>query len=345
MIEVKNLSKTYGNIEAIKNLNFSVKKGEVIGFLGPNGAGKTTTMKIITGFIPPSEGTVIIDDIDILENNIEVKKRIGYLPENLPLYNDMTVRSYLGFVAEIKGISRNGIKVRVSEVTKALGINDVENRMIKNLSKGYKQRVGLAQAIIGNPDVLILDEPTIGLDPNQIIDIRDLIKKLSADRTIILSTHILPEVSQLCDRVVIINKGQIVAIDTPQNLSKHLKESNVLEVRIVGESVQVMKSIKTIKGVTNVSIIGEKEQGAVDYKIEAEKDMDIRPELFKIMAENKYQIIELKTIDLSLEDVFLQLTASVVDTQENTNESEEQSKEAEEILEEEPIENKESEEK
>lgn len=310
LIEVKNLSKTYGNIKAIKDLSFTVNKGEILGFLGPNGAGKSTTMKIITGYISPSKGTVLVGGFDIMDDDLEVKKRIGYLPENPPLYNDMTVKTYLKFVAEIKGIHKSNIDGRVNETLEMLNLEDVGNRIIKNLSKGYKQRVGLAQAILGDPDVLILDEPTIGLDPSQIIEIRSLIKKLSEDRTIILSTHILPEVSQLCDRVIIINKGEIAAIDTPDNLAKRFRESNTIEVRIIGQFAQVMDAIKSIDGVVKVDLIGEKEQGAVDYKIETDAEIDIRQELFNKMAENNFKVIELKTVNLSLEDIFLQLTTS-----------------------------------
>lgn len=308
LIEVKNLSKNYGKIKAIKNLNFTVDNGEILGLLGPNGAGKSTTMKIITGFINPTEGTVIVDGFDIAEENMEAKKKIGYLPENPPLYNDMVVNSYLKFVGEIKGISKNNIQARVNEVMEMLNITEVSGRLIKNLSKGYKQRVGLAQAILGDPDVLILDEPTSGLDPNQIIEIRDLIRKLGKDRTIILSTHILPEVSQLCERVIIINNGEIVAIDTPDNLSDKFREKNLIEARIIGLQPQVVNIIKSINGVLKVDVLGEKERGAVDYKIESEKDIDIRSELFKVITENNFQIIELKSVNLSLEDIFLHLT-------------------------------------
>ncbi|MDP4267645.1 MAG: ATP-binding cassette domain-containing protein [Bacteroidota bacterium] len=322
MIEIKNLSKDYGKIKAIKNLNFTVNKGEIMGFLGPNGAGKSTTMKIITGFIPPTEGTVIIDEMDIMDNDYQTKRKIGYLPENPPLYNDMTVKAYLKFVGEIKGLKKADLNARVNEVLGMLGIEDVANRLIRNLSKGYKQRIGLAQAIISDPDVLVLDEPTIGLDPAQIIEIRDLIKKLGKDRTIILSSHILPEVSQICERVAIINKGEIIAIDTPDNLSKKLKESNVIETRIIGEQEKVIEAIKKIKGVTGVEAIGEKEKGSIDYRIEADSQTDLRQDLFKVMSDNKANIIELKTVDLSLEDVFLQLMTNEAEVTEDKEEVE-----------------------
>lgn len=310
LIEVKNLSKRYGKITAIKNLNFTVEKGEILGFLGPNGAGKSTTMKIITGFIPPSSGTVIVNGFDVQQNDFEVKKSIGYLPENPPLYNDMTVISYLKFVAELKGIPKKSIMPRVKEVIDMLNLGDVSKRLIKNLSKGYKQRVGLAQAILGNPKVLVLDEPTIGLDPNQIIEIRDLIKKLSHDRTIILSTHILPEVSQLCQRVVIINKGEIVATDTTENLANSVKENNVLDLRIIGIPEVIMNSIKSIRNVSKVEFLGEKEPGAFDYRVYSEVNVDIRHDLFENLTKNDCKIIELKTVNVSLEEIFLQLTTN-----------------------------------
>lgn len=308
MIEVKDLSKIYGDIIAIKDLNFTVNKGDILGFLGPNGAGKSTTMKIITGFIPATAGTVIVDGFDIEEDDIKVKERIGYLPEIPPLYNDMTVFSYLKFVSEIKGINKKSIKSRVNEIMEMTNIYDIRGRLIKNLSKGYKQRVGLAQAILGNPKVLILDEPTIGLDPNQIIEIRDLIKRLSHDRTIILSTHILPEVSQLCNRVIIINKGEIVAVDTPENLASIVKQNNVLEARIIGTPDIIMSTLKGIKDVKEVEFLGEKEAGTFDYKIHSNVDSDIRQDLFHELSQKECKVIELKTIELSLEEVFLHLT-------------------------------------
>ena len=282
MIEIKNIFKKFGNHIALKDISFTVEKGEILGFLGPNGAGKSTTMKIITGFIQPTEGTVILDGFDILDNDIEVKKRIGYLPENPPLYNDMTVTEYLTFVCEIKGI--RGIKPRVDEVVEMVNLSEVKNRLIKNLSKGYKQRVGLAQAVLGNPDVLILDEPTIGLDPSQIIEIREVIKELGKDRTIILSSHILPEVSQICDRVIIINNGQIVAEDTPQNLSNRTTNSIVISARIIGDSAKILNLINEIQGVNKATIIGELEAGTSDFKIESNQDTDIRKDLFNIIA-------------------------------------------------------------
>lgn len=308
MIEVKNISKKYGKNIALNDVSFVVEKGEILGFLGPNGAGKSTTMKIITGFIQPTSGTVVVDGFDILEDVMEVKKRIGYLPENPPLYNDMTINEYLCFAAEIKGIK--SINPRVDEVLGMMNLTQVRDRLIKNLSKGYKQRVGLAQAILGNPEVLVLDEPTIGLDPSQIIEIREVIRELGKDRTIILSSHILPEVSQICDRVIIINNGQIVAIDTPENLANKTKSSNIINARIIGEASKILNIINDIEGVIKVQIVGEFEYGTSDFKIESNQDIDIRKDLFNVIAQNDYTIVELSTTKLSLEDVFLQLTTN-----------------------------------
>lgn len=308
MIEVKNLSKSYGKFKAIDNLNFKVEKGEILGFLGPNGAGKSTTMNIITGYIPSTEGTVTLEGYEVLEDEKEVKKRIGYLPENPPLYLDMTVESYLTFVSQLKQVPKRNRDTNVNEVIELVKLQDVRGRLIKNLSKGYRQRVGLAQALIGNPEVLILDEPTVGLDPKQIIEIRNLIKSLGKDRTIILSSHILPEVSAICDRVIIINKGEIVAEDTPQNLSNLTSGTNRLSVQIEGASEKVLEVLNGIEGVKKTEVTGESQDGSADYLIEAEQSTDIRKLLFFALAENKLPILEMKLHKLSLEEVFLQLT-------------------------------------
>jgi len=310
MIQVTNLCKKYGNVTAVNNLNFSVEKGEILGFLGPNGAGKTTTMNIITGYIPPSGGTVKINDMDILEDSNEVRKIIGYAPETPPIYTEMTVEEYLSFVAELKKIpkeKRSGSIEKVMELTK---IADVKKRLINNLSKGYKQRVGIAQALIGDPEVLILDEPTAGLDPKQIIEIRNLIKELGKNHTIILSSHILPEVNAVCERVVIINKGEIVAIDAPEKLSSSLAGSTKVEAKIEGPSDKVLKAIMEVEGVKNVVKTGEEQQDSIEYIIESEPSTDVRRMLFFKMAENKFPIIEIKMLGLSLEEVFLQLTTT-----------------------------------
>lgn len=307
MIEIQNLSKHYGRIKAVNNLNFTIQKGEVLGFLGPNGAGKSTTMNMITGFIPPTDGTVKVNGFDILDNPNEVKKHIGYLPELPPLYMDMTVKDYLDFASDLKqaGKDKPG---RFDDIMDLVKIGDVQNRLIKNLSKGYKQRVGLAQALIGNPDVLILDEPTVGLDPKQIIEIRRLIKSLGEEHTIILSSHILPEVSAVCERVVIINKGEIAAIDSPENLSKGFGPAARISIAVEGEKDAVLACLKGVAGVKSVQLHLEKEDNVSHYIIEAERDSDVRKPLFFALAEKSYPILELKAMDISLEDIFLQLT-------------------------------------
>lgn len=309
MIEVNNLTKSYGRLKAINNLSFTVGKGEILGFLGPNGAGKSTTMNIITGYIPSTEGTVKVAGVDVFENSKEVKKKIGYLPENPPLYLDMTVQSYLLFVSQLKQVPRKLRKSNIDDVIELVKLGDVRNRLIKNLSKGYRQRVGLAQALMGNPEVLILDEPTVGLDPKQIIEIRNLIKSLGKDKTIILSSHILPEVSAVCERLIIINKGEIAAIDTPDNLSNVLAGSDKLMVRIEGPSDRILKIIKGINGVKNVEIY-EKSEKDTNFIIESEQSEDVRKPLFFAMADNRAPILEMKRHGLSLEEVFLQLTTT-----------------------------------
>ncbi|NLO82176.1 MAG: ATP-binding cassette domain-containing protein [Clostridiales bacterium] len=308
MVQVINLTKRYGQHVAVDQVSFTVEKGEIVGFLGPNGAGKTTTMNIITGYISATEGSVKVDGFDILEEPEEVKKRIGYMPEFPPLYLDMTVQEYLNFVSDIKKIDRKTKKQSMEKIMDMVKIGDVRKRLIKNLSKGYRQRVGLAQALIGAPPVLILDEPTVGLDPKQIIEIRNLIKELGKDHTIILSSHILPEVSAVCERVLIINKGKIVASDTPENLSKRLGDTGRLSVRVAGPERQVVKLLRELPGVKSVDSTGAKEPGTVDLLVEAEKDIDIRRPLFHALSRAEYPILQMKPIDLTLEEIFLQVT-------------------------------------
>ncbi len=307
MIEVKNLTKRYGGKCAVDNISFRVEKGEILGFLGPNGAGKSTTMNILTGYLSSTEGTALIDNYDILENPIEAKMKIGYLPELPPLYMDMTVKDYLSFMFDLKKVTLPKTQ-HIKEVCELVKITDVYERIIKNLSKGYKQRVGLAQALLGNPDVLILDEPTVGLDPKQIIEIRNLIKSLGKKHTIILSSHILPEVQATCERVVVINKGKIVADDTPDNLSKSLSTDHNFIARIEGPEAEVTKLISTIPGMVKVTNMGAREKSAFDYTLEAEEGVDIRRELFTRLADRKWPILALKSTELTLEDIFLQLT-------------------------------------
>jgi len=309
MIEIQNLTKKYGQITVVDNLNFTVNKGEILGFLGPNGAGKTTTMNIITGYLPSTEGTVKVDGFDIMESPTEVKKRIGYLPEHPPIYMDMTVQEYLDFVSDLKLVERRQKKSQMNDIMELIKITHVRDRLIKNLSKGYKQRVGLAQALIGRPDVLVLDEPTVGLDPKQIIEIRKLIKALGKEHTIILSSHILPEVSAVCERVVIINNGKIVAVDTPDNLSKGFGTVSKLSVTIAGPKSSIEGYVKDIYGVKYIEANIEKEKDVINYIVESDKNIDIRRPLFFAMAKAGYPILELKSMNMTLEDIFLSVTA------------------------------------
>ncbi len=307
MIQVKNLTKRYGQHLAVDQLNFTVDKGEILGFLGPNGAGKSTTMNIITGYISATEGSVLVDGMDVLDQPTEVKKKIGYLPEFPPLYPEMTVREYLDFVCAIKKVTGPAKNESLEKIMDVVKIGDVRGRLIKNLSKGYKQRVGLAQALIGNPPILILDEPTVGLDPRQIIEIRNLIKELGKDHTVILSSHILPEVSALCERVVIINKGKIVASDSPENLSKRLLGTNRLILRVAGETLQVVKTLESVAGISRVESRGIREPGTVDVMVESETEEDIRRPLFYALSQANLPILMMKAMDLSLEEIFLQI--------------------------------------
>ena len=312
MIKIQNVTKRFGQHIAVDNLDFTVNEGEVVGFLGPNGAGKSTTMNMITGYISATQGTVTVDGYDILDNPEEVKKRIGYLPEFPPLYVDMTVKEYLDFVFEIKKADTKSKKQDMEKIMELVKITDVQNRLIKNLSKGYKQRVGLAQALVGNPPVLILDEPTVGLDPKQIIEIRNLIKDLGRKHTIILSSHILPEVSAVCERLIIINKGKIVASDTPENLSRRLGDSSKMTLRIASSEKQAIKVLRDVAGVKYVEAQGIKEPDTIDVWIEAEKDIDVRRPIFNALSRAGYPILQMKSMDLTLEEIFLQVT-----TQEN----------------------------
>ena len=308
MIEVKDLTKVYGNKHAVDGISFTVNEGEILGFLGPNGAGKSTTMNILTGYISSTSGTAKVAGFDILEDPIEAKKHIGYLPEHPPLYLDMTVQAYLEFCYHLKK-ARQPMKAHLDDICARVRITDVRNRIIKNLSKGYRQRVGLAQALIGNPEVLILDEPTVGLDPKQIIEIRNLIKTLGKRHTVILSSHILPEVQAVCDRVIVINKGKIVADDTEENLSHNLSSDFRYIARIEGPEDEVTKILTSISGMKEVDSYGQKENGVFEYSLEAEPGTDIRRELFNRLADRNYPLLGLKTTELTLEDIFLRLTS------------------------------------
>ena len=308
MIEVKDLTKAYGNTHAVDGISFTVNEGEILGFLGPNGAGKSTTMNILTGYISSTSGTAKVAGFDILENPIEAKKHIGYLPEHPPLYLDMTVEAYLEFCYHLKK-AKQPMKAHLDDICERVKISDVRKRIIKNLSKGYRQRVGLAQALIGNPEVLILDEPTVGLDPKQIIEIRNLIKTLGKRHTVILSSHILPEVQAVCDRVIVINKGKIVADDTEENLSHSLSKDFRYIARIEGPEDEVLKILNGISGLKEVQTYGQKEPGVFEYSLEAVPGADIRRDLFTRLASRNYPLLGLKTTELTLEDIFLQLTA------------------------------------
>ncbi len=307
MIEVKNLSKSYGDKKAVDNISFKANDGEILGFLGPNGAGKSTTMNILTGYLSSTSGEAYINGKEILDDPIAAKKEIGYLPEFPPLYLDMTVREYLCFVYELKGcrLPRN---THLKEICELVKIDNVYNRIIKNLSKGYKQRVGLAQALVGNPNVLILDEPTVGLDPKQIIEIRTLIRKLGKNHTVILSSHILTEVQAVCDRIVVINQGKIVADDTADNLSNTLTADHKLIARIDGPREEVIKVVSAIPGVVTVLADMQREKGVWEYNIEATEGTDIRRELNRRLMARNWYIMGLRSSELSLEDIFLRLT-------------------------------------
>ncbi|MDE4541084.1 ATP-binding cassette domain-containing protein [Thermoanaerobacterium sp. R66] len=318
MIEVNNVTKVYGSRKAVDNISFSVDSGEIVGFLGPNGAGKSSTMKMITGFMPPTSGTIKIAGYDIIEDSIKAKKHIGYLPEVPPLYLDMTVEAYLAFVCELKEVSNDKKKATVDKVIGEVGLADVRKRIIKNLSKGYKQRVGLAQAIVGDPDVLVLDEPTVGLDPKQIKEIRDIIKELGKKHTIILSTHILPEVSMICDRVIIINKGKIVAIDSTENLTDTIGKSKRYFLKVIGSVEKISTTLRGINGIKNFKSKANSKENCIDVDVETDVDHDLRKEIFFSFANQSLPIIEFRPVNYSLEEVFLQLTT---DEEVNDNEN------------------------
>lgn len=306
MIEINNLVKKFGKKYALDGVSFSIKKGEIVGFLGPNGAGKSTTMNIITGYISPTSGSVTVGGVDVFSEPMKVKKMIGFLPEQPPLYIDMTVWEYLCFVYELKGCKMNK-SAHLSEICELVKITDVKNRLIKNLSKGYKQRVGIAAAIIGGPDVLIFDEPTVGLDPKQIIEIRSLLRALAKERTIILSTHILSEVQAVCDRIVVINAGKIIADEKTAKLSEALGQSNRFRVKISGPSREVLNLLKSIHGVTRVTQDGAREGDAFPYIVEYSGSIDIRKMMFRALADKGWPILAMEGVDISLEDLFVKL--------------------------------------
>lgn len=307
MIEVMGLTKLYGNLAAIKDVNFTVNSGDIVGFLGPNGAGKTTTMRILTCFTPATSGKVRISGMDVSENSMKVRRSIGYLPENVPLYNWMRVRSYLEFVTRAKGVSASDRDKEIIRVSEVVGIQDVQTKLIRWLSKGYRQRLGLAQALIGDPPIIILDEPTIGLDPRQIREIRNLIKSFALNKTVILSSHILPEVSQVCSRVIIINKGAIIAEDTPENLISGWGKVTRIQVTVRAPENEFKLLLSSLKGVSLVRPAAPFHDGIVTLTVETDRDHDVRPYLARSIIEKDWDLLELRSIDISLEDVFIDL--------------------------------------
>ena len=329
MIEVKNLVKRYGSHLAVDHLSFVVEKGQIYGFLGPNGAGKSTTMNIMTGYLGATEGEVLVNGHDMLKEPEEAKKLIGYLPEIPPLYTDMTVREYLAFAAELKKVKKAEIPVQVDQVMEMVKLEDVQHRLIRNLSKGYKQRVGLAQAVLGFPEIIILDEPTVGLDPKQIIEIRQLIRELAKKHTVILSSHILAEVREVCDHVMIISKGKLVASDTPDNLERLIEGEDTLELEVKGSRSQVEEILKEIQGVKELRFY-EPEDGVTGVQIQIADHREIREELFYALAEKKCPLYRMQMSKATLEDVFLELT-------QNENEDEAAARSAEAGIGEDPI--------
>jgi ABC-2 type transport system ATP-binding protein len=310
MIEVENLTKRYGRTTAVDGISFRVQKGEILGFLGPNGAGKTTTMRILTCYLPPTEGTARVAGYDVFQAPLEVKRRVGYIPETPPLYPDMDVDGFLDFCAKIKGVPSASRKAKIDEAVEKTRVGDVRRKLIGQLSKGYRQRVGLAQAILANPDVLILDEPTAGLDPKQIIETRELIKSLGGDHTIVLSTHILPEVSMTCGRVVIINKGKVVAEDTPENLTRRLRGAGALRVDVRGEAAAAAaEAVRSVPGVLSVRARAESREGTT-LEVEAEAGRDVRAEIARAVVSRGLDLLALQQVGMSLEEIFLHLTTT-----------------------------------
>lgn len=326
MIEVKNVTKKYGNFTAVNDISFTVKDGEIVGFLGPNGAGKSTTMNMITGFIEPTEGTIEVNGYDIIKKAKKAKRQIGYMPENVPLYMELTVKEFISYMAELKLVARANRKEEVQNVLKETGLQEVQNKLIRNLSRGYKQRVSMAGALVGNPEVLILDEPTVGLDPKQIIEIRNLIKSLGKKHTVILSSHILSEVSQICERVIIINAGKIVAIDTPANLEEKTKEQNVLYVTVEDKKEKMLSIKEEIEEIQELEMIKDNEDGTKQYKIVSKAENDIRKALFEVLPKQEITIFELKKAETTLEDAFIKLVdeekASNIPEETKTNKKE-----------------------
>ncbi|MCD6288836.1 MAG: ATP-binding cassette domain-containing protein [Candidatus Hydrogenedentes bacterium] len=309
MIEVEHLTKLYGQHPAVNDVTFRVEKGSILGFLGPNGAGKSTTMRMLTCYLPVTSGTIRVAGFDVFTNSMEVRRNIGYLPENVPLYIEMRTRKYLDFVAQAKGIPSGKRRAAVSDVIERCGLNNIADRIIRNVSRGYRQRIGLAQALLSDPKVLIFDEPTIGLDPQQIIDIRKLIKSLGGDHTVILSTHILPEVLAVCDRVAIINEGRLVANDTLENLTTKMADVPQIEVEVEGPVQRVLEAINTVQGVTGVTVRDRRDDGTSVMLVESRKGVDPRKDVARVVHDNGWGLLQLKSLGLSLEDIFVRIVS------------------------------------
>ena len=307
MIEVKNVTKKYGKAVAVEDISFTIKEGEIVGLLGPNGAGKSTTMNMITGFIEQTSGDIIVDGFDMLKKPKKAKREIGYMPEGVPLYADLTVKEFVTYMAEIKRVNRKERKEKVDKIIEQTGLKDVQKKLIKNLSRGYKQRVSMAGALVGEPKILILDEPTVGLDPKQITEIRNLIKELGKTHTVILSSHILSEVSQICNKVIIINKGKIVAVDTPENLENKVSNNNCIYVTVEDTENKIPTIKDKIKEIKKLELIKENEDGTTEYMIEANGDVDIRKTIFAEFAKENITIFEMKKADSTLEEAFIKL--------------------------------------
>lgn len=332
MIQIENVTKKYGNFTAVNNISFKIEEGEIVGFLGPNGAGKSTTMNMITGFIEPSSGRILVDGNDISKKPKKAKKQIGYMPEGVPLYSDLTVKEFVTYMAELKGVNPKEVKEKVKTVIEDIGITDVQNKLTKNLSRGYKQRVSMAGALVGNPKVIILDEPTVGLDPKQVTEIRSLIKRLGKDHTVILSSHILSEVSQICDRVIIINKGEIVAIDTPENLEKKVKQDNSIYVTVEDLEGKMDSVKEKLSNVKEVKLLEKNEDNTKKYIITAEEGIDLRKDIFEVFAKEGITIFEMKKADVTLEDAFMQLISKSPEEIKIENESKKEDKKTETVV-------------
>lgn len=320
MIQVENVTKRYGTFTAVDKINFEIEEGEIVGFLGPNGAGKSTTMNMITGFIEPSSGKIIVDGYDISKKPKKAKKQIGYMPEGVPLYSDLTVKEFVTYMAELKGVPAKEKKERVQKAIKDTGLEEVQNKLNRNLSRGYKQRVSMAGALVNNPKVIILDEPTVGLDPKQVTEIRALIRELGKDHTVILSSHILSEVSQICNRVIIINKGKIIAVDTPENLEKKVVNENAIHVTVEDPENKMDTVKEKLQNVQEISLIKENEDKTKKYMITATEDVDLRKSVFETFAKEGITIFEMKKVDATLEDAFMKLINTENEEKENKTE-------------------------